>query len=144
MHVPSARPLAGSPRAPRPGAGSGKKLGSSRKGKLGLLQSTIGNRRADLKYPVSPCGRPAHLTFFVHAGIDEAVGGGFGRGTRDRVIRPISLAVVDQGGFVLDQVGLKIADQFEEALELVAGIRQPSILSNWQSISLTALVASLT
>lgn len=43
-------------------------------------------------------------------------------------MRPVSLAVVDQGGFVLDQMGLKIADQFEEALELVAGIRQPSIL----------------
>lgn len=65
--------------------GAGKRWGSSRKGKFGVLEPTISNRRPDLQYPMSAGRRPTHLPLLVHAGVDEAVGGTFGRRTRYRL-----------------------------------------------------------
>ncbi len=36
--------------------GVGKKVGSSRKRKLGLLEAAVGNRCSDLQHPMSPAG----------------------------------------------------------------------------------------
>lgn len=108
--------------------GAGKRWGSSRKSKLGLLEPTIGNRRPDLQYSMSAGRRPTHLSLLVHPSIHEAVGGAFGRRTRYRLTGPISIAVVDNRRRVLDQVGLKIADQYGRSLELLAGVSKPTVL----------------
>lgn len=59
--------------------GAGKEWGSSGKGKLGLLEPTVGNCGSGLQYPLSANRRPAHLTLLIHAGLapfsDTEVGG---------------------------------------------------------------------
>ncbi|MDP2118417.1 MAG: hypothetical protein Q8K28_00790, partial [Hoeflea sp.] len=49
--------------------GAGKRWGSSRKGKLGLLEPTIGNRCPDLQSPMGPGRRPTHLPLLVHPSV---------------------------------------------------------------------------
>src|SRR5690606_30695026 len=50
------------------------------------------------------------------------------RRTRYRLTGPISVAVVDDRRRVLHQVGLEIADQYVQTLELVAGVSKPRVL----------------
>lgn len=108
--------------------GVGKRCGSSRKGKPGLLQAAVGNGGANLKGPMSANGRQAHLTLLVHTSIDEAVDSTFGRGTRYRLAGPISAAVVDNRSRVLDHESLEIADQDGQTLELMVDVLKPNVL----------------
>src|SRR5690606_30300816 len=109
--------------------GSGKKgWASSRKGKLSLLEPTIGNRCPNLQYPMGTGRRPTHLPLLVHPSVHEAIGGAFGRRTRYRLTRPISMAVVDNRRCILDQVGPEIADQYGQSLELLVGVTKRGVL----------------
>lgn len=104
--------------------GEREKGRSTRKGKLGLLEAAISNCCPDLKARMSPDRGPAHLTLLVHADIDQA----FGQRTRYRLVWPISLTVIDSRRRVLHQLDLEIADQYLQALELMAGVSKPRVL----------------
>src|SRR5690606_3464752 len=52
----------------------------------------------------------------------------FGRRTRYRLTRPISMAVVDNRRCILDQVGPEIADQYGQSLELLVGVTKRGVL----------------
>ena len=88
-----------------------QKPGALRRELDGLLAKAIApvqHRSPDLKHRVGAERCPAHLLALVHARADQVVDRAFGPRGRDRLARPVALAVVDQRALVVADVGVQL------------------------------------
>ncbi len=99
------------PRDPSDIRGAGKNWGLGCEVEFCLFETAVRDGGSDLKNPMSTDRCPTHLPLLIHTGIDEAVGGTFGRRTGYRLTGPVSPTVVDDRSCVLPQVSAEIVYQ---------------------------------
>ena len=68
----------------------------------------------DLKQEIGAPAGPAHLLRFVHASVDQEVGGAFGERCADPQTGPMAFGIVDQPGALAGQITVDLAQRCPE------------------------------
>jgi hypothetical protein len=68
----------------------------------------------DLKQEIGATAGPSHLLGFVHAAVDQEVGGAFGERCADPQTSPMALGIIDQPGALAGQITVDLAQRCPE------------------------------
>src|SRR6188474_3419110 len=66
---------------------------------------------ADLEQKIGAAAGPSHLLRFVHAAVDQEVGGAFGDRRADPQTGTVALGIVDQPGALAGQIAVDLAQR---------------------------------
>ena len=66
---------------------------------------------ADLEQEIGTAARPAHLLRFVHAAVDQEVGGSFGERCADPQTGTMAFGIVDQPSTLTGEIAVDLAQR---------------------------------